>query len=102
MAEDGEKTATPGGAAVVVEGGGGKEVEESVKLFVGQLPKHMTEPELVAMFLEVAAVDEVTVIKDKATKVARTATAGAPLSTPQTRHGLSAAPWSTSRYTSMS
>ncbi|KAK3162974.1 hypothetical protein QOZ80_1BG0096030 [Eleusine coracana subsp. coracana] len=72
MAEDGEKTAAPGGAAAAAEGGGGggKE-EESVKLFVGQVPKHMTEPELLAMFREVAAVDEVTVIKDKATKVSR-------------------------------
>jgi hypothetical protein len=42
-----------------------------VKLFVGQVPKHMTEPELLAMFREVAAVDEVTVIKDKVTKVSR-------------------------------
>ncbi|GJN16786.1 hypothetical protein PR202_gb03807 [Eleusine coracana subsp. coracana] len=73
MAEDGEKTAAPGGAAAAAAeggGGGGKE-EESVKLFVGQVPKHMTEPELLAMFREVAAVDEVTVIKDKATKVSR-------------------------------
>ncbi|KAK3166458.1 hypothetical protein QOZ80_1AG0046060 [Eleusine coracana subsp. coracana] len=75
MAEEGEKTATPGGAAAAAAeggggGGGGKE-EESVKLFVGQVAKHMTEPELLAMFREVAAVDEVTVIKDKATKVSR-------------------------------
>ena len=44
---------------------------ESVKLFVGQVPKHMTEAELLALFREVAAVDEVTVIKDKVTKVSR-------------------------------
>jgi hypothetical protein len=72
MAEDGEKGAAPGGAAGAVEGGGGgKEEEESVKLFVGQVPKHMAEPDLLAMFREVAAVDEVTVIKDKATRVSR-------------------------------
>jgi hypothetical protein len=62
MAEDGEKAE---------EGGGGTEEEESVKLFVGQVPKHMTEPDLLAMFRQVAAVDEVTVIKDKATRVSR-------------------------------
>nr|AGT16151.1 putative nucleotide biding protein [Saccharum hybrid cultivar R570] len=45
--------------------------EKSVKLFVGQVPKHMTEADLLAMFREVAAVDEVTVIKDKVTKVSR-------------------------------
>jgi hypothetical protein len=72
MAEDGEKGAAPGGAAGAVEGGGGgKEEEESVKLFVGQVPKHMAEPDLLAMFREVAAVDEVTVIKDKATRLSR-------------------------------
>jgi hypothetical protein len=62
MAEDGEKAE---------EGGGGGKEEESVKLFVGQVPKHMTEPDLLAMFRQVAAVDEVTVIKDKATRVSR-------------------------------
>jgi hypothetical protein len=102
MEEDGEKAVAPGRAAVTVEGGGGKEVEERVKLFVGQVPKHMTELELLVMFLEVAAVDEVTVIKDKATKVARTAMVGAPLGTPWTCHDLSAASWSTSKSTSMS
>jgi hypothetical protein len=49
----------------------GGEEEKSVKLFVGQVPKHMTEADLLAMFREVAAVDEVTVIKDKVTKVSR-------------------------------
>jgi CUG-BP- and ETR3-like factor len=86
MAEDGEKAAAAsagtgaegqggggGGAAAAAagKGGGGGEEERSVKLFVGQVPKHMTEPELLAMFREVAAVDEVTVIKDKVTKVSR-------------------------------
>lgn len=71
MAEDGEKAVAPAGASAAAEGGGDVKEEESVKLFVGQVPKHMTEPELLAMFREVAAVDEVTVIKDKATKVSR-------------------------------
>ncbi|CAD6234981.1 unnamed protein product [Miscanthus lutarioriparius] len=72
MAEDGDKTAASAGEAG--GGGGGKEggeEEKSVKLFVGQVPKHMTEADLLAMFREVAAVDEVTVIKDKVTKVSR-------------------------------
>jgi hypothetical protein len=49
------------------EGRGG----ESVKLFVGQVPKQMTEPDLAAMFRGVALVDEVTVIRDRATRVSR-------------------------------
>jgi CUG-BP- and ETR3-like factor len=66
MAENGEKPAP------AAEGGGEEqEAVESVKLFVGQVPKHMTEPELAAMFQQVALVDEVTVIKDKATKASR-------------------------------
>ena len=78
MAEDGEKAAPPAAASAAAaadvgeaagKGGGGE--EGSVKLFVGQVPKHMTEAELLAMFREVAAVDEVTVIKDKVTKVSR-------------------------------
>ena len=78
MAEDGEKAAPPAAASAAVaadvgeaagKGGGGE--EGSVKLFVGQVPKHMTEAELLALFREVAAVDEVTVIKDKVTKVSR-------------------------------
>ncbi|RRT70291.1 hypothetical protein B296_00025786 [Ensete ventricosum] len=56
-------------------GGGGGETgergEERVKLFVGQVPKHMTEDELLALFKEVALVDEVSVIKDKVTKASR-------------------------------
>ncbi|PKA62271.1 Flowering time control protein FCA [Apostasia shenzhenica] len=69
MAEEGEEN----------KGGGGREGErsengcggESVKLFVGQIPKHMTEEELLAMFREVAIVDEVNIIKDKITKASR-------------------------------
>lgn len=45
--------------------------EESVKLFVGQVPKHMTEVQLLAMFKEFALVDEVNIIKDKATRASR-------------------------------
>lgn len=45
--------------------------EESVKLFVGQVPKHMNEAELLAMFKEFALVDEVNIIKDKATRASR-------------------------------
>ena len=72
MAEDGDKAAASAGEAG--GGGGGKEggeEEKSVKLFVGQVPKHMTEADLLAMFREVAAVDEVTVIKDRTTNVSR-------------------------------
>ncbi|CAO2824473.1 unnamed protein product [Amaranthus hypochondriacus] len=48
-----------------------KHSEESVKLFVGQVPKHMTEAQLLAMFKEFALVDEVNIIKDKVTKASR-------------------------------
>lgn len=48
-----------------------KSSEESVKLFVGQVPKHMTESDLLAMFKEFALVDEVNIIKDKATRASR-------------------------------
>ncbi|KAL8028969.1 hypothetical protein ABFS82_14G194600 [Erythranthe guttata] len=44
---------------------------ESVKLFVGQVPKLMTESQLLAMFREFALVDEVNIIKDKATRASR-------------------------------
>lgn len=44
---------------------------ESVKLFVGQVPKHMTESQLLTMFREFALVDEVNIIKDKATRASR-------------------------------
>ncbi|KAH7676816.1 CUG-BP- and ETR3-like factor protein [Dioscorea alata] len=60
-----------GGGQEGVGGGGEVLVEESVKLFVGQVPKHMTEAQLLAMFKEVAIVDEVNIIKDKATKASR-------------------------------
>ncbi|XP_010556802.1 PREDICTED: LOW QUALITY PROTEIN: RNA-binding protein BRN1-like [Tarenaya hassleriana] len=45
--------------------------EESVKLFVGQVPKHMTEAQLLALFQEFAIVDEVNIIKDKTTRASR-------------------------------
>ncbi|XAR58491.1 hypothetical protein NMG60_11013899 [Bertholletia excelsa] len=45
--------------------------EESVKLFVGQVPKHMTEEQLLPMFQEFALVDEVNIIKDKTTRASR-------------------------------
>ncbi|XP_008368912.3 RNA-binding protein BRN1 isoform X2 [Malus domestica] len=54
---------------------GGKERnshgEDSVKLFVGQVPKHMTEAQLLVMFKEFALVDEVNIIKDKTTRASR-------------------------------
>ncbi|KVI03909.1 Nucleotide-binding, alpha-beta plait [Cynara cardunculus var. scolymus] len=48
-----------------------KHSDDSVKLFVGQVPKHMTESQLSAMFEEFALVDEVNIIKDKATRASR-------------------------------
>ncbi|KAI4326477.1 hypothetical protein MLD38_031789 [Melastoma candidum] len=45
--------------------------EESVKLFVGQVPKHMMESDLISLFKEIAIVDEVSLIKDKATRSSR-------------------------------
>ncbi|KAI7990526.1 RNA-binding protein BRN1 [Camellia lanceoleosa] len=48
-----------------------KHSEESVKLFVGQVPKHMTESQLLAMFEDFALVDEVNIIKDKTTRASR-------------------------------
>lgn len=48
-----------------------QEEEDSVKLFVGQVPKHMTEAQLLAMFQEFALVDEVNIIRDKATRASR-------------------------------
>ncbi|KAM7275611.1 hypothetical protein ACFE04_017477 [Oxalis oulophora] len=46
--------------------------KESVKLFVGQVPKHMTEAELVSLFQEFEiVVDEVNLIKDKITRLSR-------------------------------
>ncbi|GKV12038.1 hypothetical protein SLEP1_g23242 [Rubroshorea leprosula] len=58
----------------MAEGGSNKKErksEESVKLFVGQVPKNMTEPQLLAMFKEFALVDEVNIIKDKNTRASR-------------------------------
>lgn len=48
-----------------------QEEEDSVKLFVGQVPKHMTEPQLLTMFQEFALVDEVNIIRDKTTRASR-------------------------------
>ncbi|GAV79070.1 RRM_1 domain-containing protein [Cephalotus follicularis] len=45
--------------------------EESVKLFVGQVPKNMSEAQLLSMFKEFALVDEVNIIKDKTTRCSR-------------------------------
>ena len=45
--------------------------EESVKLFVGQVPKNMTESQLLTMFKEFSLVDEVNIIKDKVTRASR-------------------------------
>ncbi|CAL4900402.1 unnamed protein product [Urochloa decumbens] len=76
MAEDGgdrdhqqqqQHAAGGAGAGVPAEGRG----RESVKLFVGQVPKQMSEAELATMFSRVALVDEVTVIRDRATRVSR-------------------------------
>ncbi|KAG5587611.1 hypothetical protein H5410_048045 [Solanum commersonii] len=53
------------------EGQEEQQSEESVKLFVGQVPKHMTESQLVEMFQEFAIVDEVNIIKDKTTRASR-------------------------------
>lgn len=63
--------------ALMAEGSKGErkessqEEEDSVKLFVGQVPKHMTEAQLLAMFQEFALVDEVNIIRDKATRASR-------------------------------
>jgi hypothetical protein len=80
MAEDGgdrdhqqqqqQQQAAAGGAGAGVAPGEARG-RESVKLFVGQVPKQMTESELAAMFSRVALVDEVTVIRDRATRVSR-------------------------------
>ncbi|ERN16847.1 RNA-binding protein BRN1 isoform X4 [Amborella trichopoda] len=55
----------------MAEEGEAKSSSESVKLFVGQVPKHMSEAQLLSMFKEVALVDEVNIIKDKVTKASR-------------------------------
>ncbi|KAF8111751.1 hypothetical protein N665_0073s0104 [Sinapis alba] len=48
-----------------------KENEERVKLFIGQVPKHMTEAELLALFQDFSIVHEVNIIKDKITRASR-------------------------------
>ncbi|KAL8149002.1 hypothetical protein AgCh_006133 [Apium graveolens] len=45
--------------------------EESVKLFVGQVPKQMTETQLLELFQQFALVDQVNIIKDKITRASR-------------------------------
>ncbi|XP_010474968.1 PREDICTED: RNA-binding protein BRN2-like isoform X2 [Camelina sativa] len=47
------------------------ENEERVKLFVGQVPKHMTEAQLLTLFREFSIVDEVNIIKEKTTQASR-------------------------------
>ncbi|CAM8987843.1 unnamed protein product [Rhodiola kirilowii] len=48
-----------------------EEATESVKLFVGQVPKHMTESQLLSLFSDFALVDQVNIIRDKATRASR-------------------------------
>lgn len=48
-----------------------KHNDDSVKLFVGQVPKHMTEQQLSSMFEEFAIIEQVNIIKDKATRASR-------------------------------
>ncbi|KFK42700.1 hypothetical protein AALP_AA1G028400 [Arabis alpina] len=48
-----------------------EETKEKVKLFVGQVPKHMSESQLLALFQEFSVVDEVNIIKDKITRASR-------------------------------
>eukprot|EP01018_Ginkgo_biloba_P017437 Gb_06455 [translate_table: standard] len=50
---------------------GSTKVQEPVKLFVGQVPKHMTESQLQSIFQEVGNVQEINIIKDKVTKASR-------------------------------
>ncbi|XP_066366301.1 RNA-binding protein BRN1-like [Miscanthus floridulus] len=73
MAEDGGDRDHQQQPAAAASGGAGVEgrSRESVKLFVGQVPKQMSEAELAALFRGVALVDEVTVIRDRATRVSR-------------------------------
>lgn len=49
----------------------GVDTADTVKLFVGQVPRHMTEEQLLPIFQEAGAVRELSVIKDKATKASR-------------------------------
>uniref|UniRef100_A0A7N0UM30 RRM domain-containing protein n=1 Tax=Kalanchoe fedtschenkoi TaxID=63787 RepID=A0A7N0UM30_KALFE len=48
-----------------------EEAAESVKLFVGQVPKHVTESHLLSFFRQFALVDQVNIIRDKATRASR-------------------------------
>ncbi|KAH0876510.1 hypothetical protein HID58_063904 [Brassica napus] len=48
-----------------------EENEERVKLFVGQVPKHMTEDQLLALFQDFSIAHEVNIIKDKITRASR-------------------------------
>ncbi|KAK4785407.1 hypothetical protein SAY86_002096 [Trapa natans] len=48
-----------------------EKADGSVKLFVGQVPKHMDEAQLLSLFEEFALVDEVNVIRDKVTRASR-------------------------------
>ncbi|KAJ7563882.1 hypothetical protein O6H91_03G128800 [Diphasiastrum complanatum] len=44
---------------------------DAVKLFVGQIPKHFTQEQLLTVFREAGNVCEINIIKDKATKQSR-------------------------------
>jgi CUG-BP- and ETR3-like factor len=44
---------------------------DAVKLFVGQLPRQLTEQQLAAVFSEAGTVYEINIIKDKVTKQSR-------------------------------
>jgi CUG-BP- and ETR3-like factor len=54
----------------VMENGENRAVD-SVKLFVGQLPKQMNEQQLAEVFSEAGTVYEINIIKDKLTKQSR-------------------------------
>lgn len=45
--------------------------DESVKLNVGQVPKDMTEAQLIEVLKEYALIDKVNIIKDKSTRASR-------------------------------
>lgn len=50
---------------------GANRAVDSVKLFVGQLPKQMSEQQLAEVFSEAGTVYEINIIKDKLTKQSR-------------------------------
>ena len=50
---------------------GASRAADSVKLFVGQLPKQMNEQQLAEVFSEAGTVYEINIIKDKLTKQSR-------------------------------